>query len=204
MIFRVRHVRYGSTFFSFGKNYTRRFKDTDLFEQIFGRILEDCMKFRLVDTSIIFVDSTHVKACANSKKMRNRIAKQEALWYKSALQEEITKERVKTIIKHVWDDYLEIAEDIRYTIGNRAIYQQRKETIERIFGSAKEHHGFRYTNYVGKARIEMKVELTFACMNLKKLAKMLATREAKFPIPIYSLIKLEFLSTLYGFKVKYS
>ena len=28
-------------FSTFGKNYTRRFKDTDLFEQIFAKILED-------------------------------------------------------------------------------------------------------------------------------------------------------------------
>ncbi len=38
------------------------------FEQIFSKILEECMKFKLVDTEQIFVDSTHVKACANSKK----------------------------------------------------------------------------------------------------------------------------------------
>ena len=63
-------------FSTFGKNYTRRFKDTDLFEQIFGRILEECMKFHLVDSSIIFADATHVKACANSKKMRKRVATQ--------------------------------------------------------------------------------------------------------------------------------
>ena len=52
----------------------------------------------------------------------------------------------------------------------------RKETIERIFGTAKEQHGFRYTQYVGKARMEMKAGLTFACMNLKKLAKILEKR----------------------------
>ena len=68
-------------FSTFGKNYTRRFKDTDMFEQIFSHILEQCMKFHLVDTSTVFVDATHVKACANSKKMRKRIANQEALWY---------------------------------------------------------------------------------------------------------------------------
>ena len=74
---------------TFGKNYTRRFKDTDLFEQIFSHILEQCMKFHLVDTSTVFVDSTHVKACANSKKMRKRIASQEALWYEEELKKEI-------------------------------------------------------------------------------------------------------------------
>ncbi|MGN0355149.1 MAG: transposase, partial [Muricoprocola sp.] len=50
----------------------------------------------------------------------------------------------------------------------------RKETIERLFGTAKENHGFRYTQMYGKARMEMKVGLTFACMNLKKLAKIKA------------------------------
>ena len=71
------------------------FKGTDLFEQIFSHILEECMKYHLVDTSVIFADATHVKACANSKKMRNRIAKQEALWY----EEELKKKSMK-IEKH--------------------------------------------------------------------------------------------------------
>ena len=80
------------------------------------------------------------------------------------------------ITRHVLEEYMEVAEDIRHTIGNRQIYQLRKETIERIFGTAKEQHGFRYTQYVGKARMEMKAVLTFACMNLKKLAKILEKR----------------------------
>ena len=84
-----------------------------------------------------------------------------------------SKDHVKMITRHVWEEYMEVAEDIRHTIGNRQIYQLRKETIERIFGTAKEQHGFRYTQYVGKARMEMKAGLTFACMNLKKLARFL-------------------------------
>ena len=66
---------------------------------------------------------------------------------------------------------MEMAEDIRHTLGMKALYDQRKETIERIFGSAKEYHGFRYTNMIGNARMTMKAALTFACINLKKLAK---------------------------------
>ena len=373
-------------FSTFGKNYTRRFKDTDLFEQIFSRILEECMKYKLVDTSQIFVDSTHVKACANSKKMRKRIAHEEALWYEDELKKEIeqdrqahgkkplkekdrhqpptsggsssenpetsgeippdvktqkssitdpesgwfrkgehkhvfayavetacdqhgwilgysvhpgnehdsrtfkplyekvkpfhpsmiiadagyrtpaiarqllldgieplfpykrpmtkegyfrkheyvydeyydcylcpenqvlsysttnrdgyreyksrgyiccncpqkskctgSKDHVKLVTRHVWERYIEKAEDIRHTLGNKEIYQKRKETIERIFGTAKEHHGFRYTQYIGKARMEMKAGLTFACMNLKKLAKILATRNKKSLSFIYRI-----------------
>lgn len=363
-------------FSTFGKNYTRRFKDTDLFEQIFSHILEECMKYHLVDTSTIFVDATHVKTCANSKKMRKRIAKEQALWFEDELKKEInedrethgkkplkekkdddneppatengcpgeedsdipegvktqkcsttdpesgwfrkgehkhvfayavetacdrhgwilgysvhpgnkhdsrtfkelydkvyvyepemmvmdagyktpaiahllieqgidplfpykrpqtkegffkkyeyvydeyldayicpgnelltyyttnrdgyreyrskketckncpylsqcteSKEHIKVVTRHVWENYMEICEDIRHTLGNKEVYAQRKETIERIFGSAKENHGFRYTRYIGKARMQMKAGLTFACMNLKKLAKILSIRE---------------------------
>lgn len=67
-----------------------------------------------------------------------------------------------------------MCEDIRHTLGMKDLYSLRKETIERIFGSAKENHGFRYTQMFGKARMEMKAGLTFACMNLKKLARIKA------------------------------
>ncbi len=69
-----------------------------------------------------------------------------------------------------------MVEVIRHTRGNKEIYARRKETIERIFGTAKEQHGFRYTQYIGKARMEMKAGLTFACMDLKKLARILAKK----------------------------
>ena len=56
-------------------------------------------------------------------------------------------------------------------------FARRKETIERIFGTAKEQHGSRYTQYIGRARMEMRAGLTFACMDLKKLARILARKE---------------------------
>ena len=346
-------------FSTFGKNYSRRFKDTDLFEQIFEHILSECYKYKLVDPTEVFVDATHVKARANNKKMRKRIAQQEAKFYEEQLKEEINSDRethgkkplkekkddgpkngasdggkeikestsdpdsgwfhkgehkqvfaygvetacdkhgwilgysvhpgnqhdsvtfpvlydkirdigietmivdagyktpaiaklliddgirplfpykspmtkkgffrkyeyaydeyydcyvcpngktleysttnrdgyreykscgavcescpylaqctgsrdhVKVITRHVWEPYMEMAEDIRHTLGMKELYQQRKQTIERLFGTAKENHGFRYTQQYGKARMEMKVGLTYACMNLKKLARIL-------------------------------
>lgn len=351
-------------FSTFGKNYTRRFKDTDLFEQIFSHILQECYKFKLVDPSEVFVDATHVKARANNKKMQKRIAHEEALFFEDLLKKEINEDReahskrplkekdddddntpsdggsdkkektiksstsdpesgwfrkgehknvfayaiqtacdkngwilgysvhpgnhhdsrtfkalydkikdigietliadagyktpgiaklliddgikplmpykrpmtkegffkkheyvydeyydcyicpnnkvlpysttnrdgyreykscgmvcaecpylsqctesknhVKIVTRHIWETYMEKCEDIRHTLGMKELYSLRKETIERIFGTAKENHGFRYTQLFGKARMEMKVGLTFACMNLKKLAKMKA------------------------------
>ena len=351
-------------FSTFGKNYSRRFKDTDLFEQIFSHILEECYKFRLVDPTEVFVDATHVKARANGHKMRKRIAKQEALFYEDMLKKEINEDRaahgkkplkdkdddntpssgngsskekeikesttdpdsgwfhkgehkevfayavetacdkhgwilgytispgnlhdsrtfkglydkisdigintliadagyktpaiaklllddgikplfpykspmtkdgffkksdfvydeyydyvicpndqhleysttnkdgyreyksnghickgcpylsqctnsqnhVKVFTRHIWEDYMETCEDIRHTLGMKDLYKKRKETIERLFGTAKENHGFRYTQMYGKARMEMKVGMTFACLNLKKLARILNKR----------------------------
>ena len=73
--------------------------------------------------------------------------------------------------RHVWEDDLEQVEEQRYIYGIREYYELRKETIERVFAMAKELHGFRYTQEYGKAHMEVKAALTFACINLKKLAK---------------------------------
>ncbi len=364
-------------FSTFGKNYKRRFEGTDIFEQIFSRILEECIKNKLVKPNEIFVDATHVKACANNKKFSKEAVEKEALFYEEKLDKEIgidrkkhgkkpfkdndnnnkgggsssgaikeekcsttdpesgwfhkgehkevfaysvqtacdkhgwilgytvnkgnlhdsrtfkglydkikdyapktiiadagyrtpaiakmliddgiaplfpykrpmtkkgffakynyaydeffdcyicpnnkilkysttnrdgyreykscpqdcvncpylsqcteSKNHVKVVTQHIWDNYIEICEDIRYTIGNKELYQKRKETIERLFGTAKEHHGFRYTQMIGKAKMEMKVSLTFACLNLKKLAKILDQRDGNSPIKNYILLIL--------------
>ncbi len=66
---------------------TRRFKDTDLFEQIFAHILGQCMDAALADTSHIFV-APHVKACADSRKMQEQTVHDEALWYEDELKKE--------------------------------------------------------------------------------------------------------------------
>lgn len=69
---------------------------------------------------------------------------------------------------------METCKDICHTFGMKELYSLRKETIERGSASAKENHEFWYMQMFGKAWMEMKVGLTFACMNLKKLAKIKA------------------------------
>ncbi len=49
----------------------------------------------------------------------------------------LSKNHVKVITRHVWEDYIEKCEDIRHTIGMKELYACRKQTIERIFGTAK-------------------------------------------------------------------
>ncbi|MBF0776112.1 DDE transposase [Streptococcus azizii] len=90
----------------------------------------------------------------------------------------------RTITRHIWRDYLEVCEDIRHQRGMRALYQKRKETIERLFGTAKEYHNLRYTRERGKSKMEDKVGLTLACLNLKKYVKMMAGKAFCFALKV--------------------
>ena len=85
--------------------------------------------------------------------------------------------------KTVWAADLEETEQNRYTCGIGEYYKLRKETIERDFALAKELHGFRYTQEYGQARMAWKAALTFACINLKKLAKMTWSAPKTLHIP---------------------
>ena len=82
-----------------------------------------------------------------------------------------SKDCVKTVQRHIWKDYEELADDVRYTPEYQELYKRRKETIERVFADAKEKHAMRYTQYRGLAQVTKWVRLKFAAMNLKKLAK---------------------------------
>ncbi|MEH7334508.1 IS1182 family transposase [Neobacillus drentensis] len=339
-------------FSTFGKNYERRFKDTDLFEQIFYRILKEASDRKLISSEHVFIDSTHVKANANKHKFEKKGVRKETKAYESRLREEINKDREdhgkkpippekfdkeetkeikesttdpesgyyvkdertkqfaysfhtaadrngfvlgtivtpgnihdsvifepllekviekqgkpdavaadagyktpaiaqfifeneitpalpytrprtkdgfmkkheyvydeyydcyicpqgqilkystttkdgkrqyfsnphqcqncpllsqctqskehkKLIERHVWEHYLEEADHLRQTRENKSIYAKRKETIERVFADAKEKHGMRWTTLRGLKKLSMQAMLTFAAMNLKKMA----------------------------------
>ncbi|WP_434547778.1 transposase [Peribacillus frigoritolerans] len=55
---------------------------------------------------------------------------------------------------------------IQYTFGIRSM----RETIERVFPDAKEKHGMRWTTLRGLKKLSMQAMLTFAAINLKKMA----------------------------------
>ena len=94
-------------FSTFGKNYSRRFKDTDVFEQIFMHILQEAIECGFVDASTLFIDSKHVKANANKKKKLKKEVPVEAKRYKQQLECEINQDRErhgKKPFKHDNDD----------------------------------------------------------------------------------------------------
>jgi transposase len=82
-----------------------------------------------------------------------------------------SKNCVKVVTRHVWEGYIELAEDVRHSPEGKETYSMRSQTIERVFADAKEKHFMRYTHYRGLAKLRMQALLTFAWMNLKKLAK---------------------------------
>ena len=82
------------------------------------------------------------------------------------------KKGIKTITRHLWQDYLDETDHFRLTNDGKMLYQARKETIERAFADVKENHSMRYTRLKGRRKVTQEVFLTFACLNLKKMIKM--------------------------------
>ena len=81
-------------FSTFSKNYERRFKDSDVFENIFINIVNQAIKYNLVDGTTFYTDSTHKKANANKNKFEDTIVetvKTRRKW----LEKEINEERIK-------------------------------------------------------------------------------------------------------------
>jgi len=97
-----------------------------------------------------------------------------------------SKKMTKVVTRHIWEPYLEIAEDLRHTQRGQNLYKMRSQTIERVFADAKEKHGMRYTHYRGLRKVQHHLTLIFACMNLKKLA-LWKRKNSPFP-PVLSQI----------------
>lgn len=75
------------------QNRRRRFNDTDVFERIFIRIVEQAINKGMVEGRVLFTDSTHLKANANKRKYTNELAKQNANAYAELLDEAIEADR---------------------------------------------------------------------------------------------------------------
>ncbi|WP_205685262.1 transposase, partial [Peribacillus acanthi] len=81
-----------------------------------------------------------------------------------------SKNHQKLIQRHIWEAYLEETKHLRHNDVIKQIYAKRKETVERVFADAKEKHGIRWTTLRGLKKLSMQAMLTFAAMNVKKMA----------------------------------
>lgn len=70
--------------------------------------------------------------------------------------------RVKNFDRHIWQVFVEMAEDIRHTPQYRYIHKPRQQKIERIFTEALDKHDMRYTQYRGLAQVMKRMKLKYA------------------------------------------
>ena len=86
------------------------------------------------------------------------------------LKEQCTKGKYKQVLRHVWEEYKEMALDYRHHNDVKEIYKQRPAHIERIFADGKMKFGLTKTYFRSKEKVHRELTLLYACMNLKKFA----------------------------------
>ncbi|WP_437888167.1 transposase, partial [Phytobacter sp. V91] len=64
----------------------------------------------------------------------------------------------------------EEANALRLTKWGKKVYARRKETVERSFADAKQHHGHRYARFRGLMKVQMQCLLAATAQNMKKMA----------------------------------
>ena len=79
---------------TFSQNYIRRYAGTEVFENIFVKIVEQAINYGLVKGETFFTDSTHKKANANKNKHHLEIVR-EVKKRREWLEKEINEERIK-------------------------------------------------------------------------------------------------------------
>ncbi|WP_423230832.1 IS1182 family transposase [Clostridium carboxidivorans] len=76
------------------QNRITRFKDTNIYQEIFDNIVFQAINKKLVDGKILYTDSTHLKANANKNKFTKEQITQSTKDYFNELEEDINKDRV--------------------------------------------------------------------------------------------------------------
>jgi hypothetical protein len=76
----------------------------------------------------------------------------------------------KVITRHIWQDSKDRIDRHRLSGEGKAIYQRRKETVERSFADSKQLHGHRYARMRGVKRVFEQCLLCAAVQNMKKIA----------------------------------
>ncbi|STY74784.1 Transposase domain (DUF772) [Macrococcoides caseolyticum] len=99
-------------FSTFGKNYSRRFYDNQIFEEIFSRILKIAIDNNFVDNTSLFIDSTHIKANANKKKF--------------------IKQEIQKTAKHYEQELIEDINSIRESEGKKPLASRKEENLKVI------------------------------------------------------------------------
>ncbi|WP_255307229.1 IS1182 family transposase [Gilliamella sp. App6-5] len=112
-----------------------------------------------------------------------------------------SKNTQKVITRHIWEADKEIANEIRLSQWGKKVYARRKETIERSFADAKQHHGHRYARFRGRAQVQMQCLLAAMAQNIKKIAiKLFLLRFFKLFFNLFNQIQIK--KPIYGLNKK--
>ena len=76
------------------QNRRRRFKGTDIFQQIFDNIVIQAIEKKLVSGKILYSDSTHLKANANKRKLINQEVTKSVKDYVDELDKDVEQDRI--------------------------------------------------------------------------------------------------------------
>lgn len=76
------------------QNRITRFKDTDVYQEIFDNIVFQAINKKLVDGKILYTDSTHLKANANKNKFTKEQVNQSTKYYFEELEKNINEDRI--------------------------------------------------------------------------------------------------------------
>lgn len=85
----------------------------------------------------------------------------------------------RIIRRHIDEEYKDEVRALLKTDKGKALYDRRKETVERSFADSKEHHGYRYAHYRGLENVQAEAHLVATAQNIKKMALVLASMGMK-------------------------
>ena len=75
------------------QNRRRRFNDSDIYQEIFDEIVEQGIRAGLVDGTVLYSDSTHLKANANKNRFDRQVVEKSRADYLAALDADIAQDR---------------------------------------------------------------------------------------------------------------
>ncbi len=111
---------------TWSQNYIRRYGESDVFDKIFERIIEQGLRYDFIHTETVFADSTHQKASANKRKHERKIVELTRKKYEDELLEEINEDRTSHGKKKI--DHLESEEyDFDEESGEQILVTKKKE-----------------------------------------------------------------------------
>lgn len=120
-------------FDTISKNYMRRYKETDVYEKIFNHIKKILVEKKLLNTTTVYMDSTHIKANANKRKSQIIETLEEKKAFEDELINDINKLRKKTGQKKITEKQKKLKDKKVSTTDPEAGFFHKGEH-EQIFG----------------------------------------------------------------------